>query len=152
MGDDPVASKLPEETDHHFRSPDVLRSIRYLGGLVCRTRTAPKGKMAAIMEPLVIMLNDHLRLEGEVIRLAGIVRRHNKLEREKWSSVFPFGERPKPETAKSEAWNRNLSSRSIYMTCEKCRKVKQIAPEEYRTEIVSVDGKPYCKDCLRTMQ
>jgi hypothetical protein len=139
--------QLPEETDTHFRPAGVLQAIRYLGGVV----TGKSAKRdAKLLEQLTVLLNDHLRLEGEVIRLAGIVRRTNKLEREKWETVYPFGV-PKSETSIAKSpnpWDQNVPK---YQICIRCRGVLEVSSTDFRNEVVSIDGKPYCKPCKNVM-
>jgi len=140
-------SQLPEETDTHLRPAGVLHAIRYLGGIVTG-RSAKRD--AKLMEYLAVLLNDHLRLEGEVIRLSGIVQRSNKLEREKWTALYPFGT---PKTAIDatalKPWDDYAEK---YFTCEKCHCIQLYSTTEYKSRIVSVDGKPFCKGCLRKGQ
>ncbi len=148
---------LPEETDPqlHLRPPGVLSAIRYLGGLVER-KGSTRPANTKLLEHLVTLLNDHLHLEGEVIRLAGIVRRSNKLEKEKWSYLYPFGQpkREEAEVAEPKPWDARVGKR--YYTCVQCHKIKPYFDRDadsydsnYGNQIVSVDGKPYCKDCLK---
>jgi hypothetical protein len=90
---------------------------------------------------------------GEVIRLAGIVWRTNKLERDKWTSLYPFGAPKDVNKVKNvpKPWDDEVKQ---YMTCTGCKGVFRFVASglsDYDNRIVSIDGKPYCLDCRNKM-
>ena len=134
----------PEDCDSMLRHPELKHAWDFLHEL--RRKTKDK----KLVQNLSTLLEDHLRLEGEVSRLSGIVRNENKMRRERQDKWWLIPEKQETKTDNQKPpkpWDEYAER---YFRCSECKGIKRFVEHEATfNQIVSVDGKPMCYECLR---